>query len=67
MIIEKTNSEIIIRLPVDMDIEELQDMKDWLDYLETTRESKAKQKDVDDMVKEVKKGRWTKRKAEILK
>ena len=50
MIIERTKSEIIIRLPGDINIDELQDMTDWFLYKEITRKSKAKQEDVDDLV-----------------
>ena len=67
MIIERTKNEIIIRLPGDINIDELQDMTDWFLYKEITRKSKAKQKDVDLLVSEVKKGRWNKRKAILLK
>jgi anti-anti-sigma regulatory factor len=67
MIIERTKDEIIIRLPGDIDIDELQDMKDWLEYTEVARKSKAKQKDVDSLVKEIKKGRWEKREKQLLK
>ena len=67
MIIEKSNNEIIIRLPNDINIDELQDIKDWLEYLEITRKSKAKQDDVDKLVREIKKGRWEKRKDELIK
>ena len=67
MIIERTNSEIIIRLPGDMNIDELQDLKDWFQYQEVTRKSKAKQSDVDTFVNKIKKGRWNKRKARLIK
>jgi NADH pyrophosphatase NudC (nudix superfamily) len=55
MIIERTNSEIIIRLPVDMNIDELQEMTDWFQYKEITRKLKAKQDDVDSLVDQIKK------------
>jgi hypothetical protein len=67
MIIERTNDEVIIRLPGDIDIEELQDLKDWFQYLETTKKSKAKQVDVDELVTQIKKGRWERRKTQLLK
>ena len=67
MIIERTENEIIFRLPADINLDELQDMKDWFEYLETTRKSQAKQEDVNALVTEIKKGRWEKRKAELLK
>jgi hypothetical protein len=67
MIIERTKSEIIIRLPGDINIDELQDMTDWFQYKEITRKSKAKQADVDSLVRQIKKGRWEKRKALLIK
>ena len=67
MIIERTDKEIIIRLPGDMNIDELQDLKDWFQFKEATRKSKAKQSDVDAIVNKIKKGRWNKRKAVLIK
>jgi len=67
MIIERTKNEIIIRLPGDINIDELQDLTDWFQYKEITRKSKAKQEDVDSFVSEIKKGRWEKRKALLIK
>ena len=67
MIIERVNNEIIIRLPGDINIDELQDMTDWFQYMEVTRKSKAKQEDVDALVNQIKKGRWNKRKSTLVK
>ena len=67
MIIERTKKEIIIRLPGDLNIDELQDVTDWLKYKEITRKSKAKQADVDELVTIIKKGRWTRRKEMLIK
>jgi len=67
MIIERTKDEIIIRLPADINIDDLQDMTDWFQYKELTRNSKAKQEDVDALVNQVKKGRWNKRKESLTK
>ena len=67
MIIERTKDEIIIRLPADINIDDLQDMTDWFQYKELTRNSKAKQEDVDALVNQVKKGRWNKRKESMIK
>lgn len=58
MIIERTNSEIIFRVPASMNIDELQDMADLLEFKEIAKKSKATQKDVDDLVAQIKKGRW---------
>jgi hypothetical protein len=67
MIIERTKNEIIIRLPGDINVDDLQDMTDWFQYLEITHKSKAKQSDVDSLVSQIKKGRWEKRKAVLIK
>jgi hypothetical protein len=67
MIIERVNNEIIIRLPGDINIDELQDMTDWFQYMEITRKSKAKQADVDTLVSQIKKGRWDKRRSSLIK
>jgi hypothetical protein len=40
MIIERTKDEIIIRLPGNIDIDELQDFTDWFRYKELTGNQK---------------------------
>ncbi len=62
MIIERTQTEIIFRLPKNVNIDDLQDLTDLFEYKEITKISKATQKDVDSLVKEIKKGRWEKTK-----
>jgi hypothetical protein len=60
MIIERTKNEIIFRLPRNVNVDDLQDLTDLLEYKEITKKSKALQKDVDLLVKNLKKGRWEK-------
>ena len=67
MIIERTKNEIVIRLPGNINIDELQDLTDWFQYKEISRKSKAKQGEVDSLVDQIKKGRWIKRKALLIK
>lgn len=67
MIVERKKNEIIFRLPADTCIDDLQDMMDFLSYKEIAQKSKATQKQVDDLVKSVKKGRWNRAKAKISK
>ncbi len=62
MIIERTESEVIFRLPADTDIDDLQAIADLLTYKEITKKFKVSQKEVDDLVKEIKKGRSVKTK-----
>jgi len=67
MIIERIKNEIIIRLPGDINIDDLQDMTDLFEFKEIAMKSKAKQKDVDNLVKSIKKGRWDNTKNKISK
>ena len=65
MIIERTKNEIIFRLPADANVDELQDMADLLEFKEIAKKSKATQKDVDNLVKTIKKGRWAETKSTL--
>jgi hypothetical protein len=60
MILERTNNEILVRLPAYVDLTELQNMLDYLEYKENTAKTKAKQKDVDELSKTVNKSIWKK-------
>lgn len=67
MLIERTNNEVIIRLPSYVDTEGLQRLVDYLSYKEATSKSKAKQTDVDKFAKEVKKDWWAKNRSRFIK
>lgn len=67
MEIERTKKEIIIRIPTYVDTEGLQDIINFLIYKEATAKSQAKQEDVDQLTKDVKKGWWRKNRARLLK
>lgn len=67
MIIERTKKEVIFKIPEALSVDRLQDIVDYLKYVEATRKSKASQKDVDELVKKIKKGRWAKTKRLISK
>ena len=60
MIVERSKDEILVRLPSNVDLSELQDMLDYLKYRELTANSKAKQEDVDKLAKEVNSKMWNK-------
>lgn len=60
MILERTNDEILVRLPAYVDLSELQNMLDFLQYKELTAKSKAKKSDVEELAKTVNKSIWTK-------
>jgi hypothetical protein len=65
MIIERNKDEVIFRLSGKVNIDELQDLTDLFEFKEISAKSKAKQKDVDLLAKEIKKGRWEKTKNEL--
>lgn len=67
MVIERTNEEVIIRLPSYVDTDELQSLVDYLTYKEATAKSEAKQADVDLLATEVKKGWWAKNRSRLVK
>ena len=67
MEIERTNNQIIIRLPANVDTEGLQKFIDYLSYKETTANSVAKQSDVDQLAKDSKKGWWDKNRSRFIK
>ncbi|HWZ35751.1 MAG TPA: hypothetical protein VNW51_06295 [Mucilaginibacter sp.] len=58
MIIERTEDEVIIRLPAYVKTESLQRFVDLLSYKEAVGRSEATQADVDELAKESKKGWW---------
>lgn len=62
MYIERTNDEIIIRLPKSVNAEGLQRLVDYLTYLELTSKSKTKQADIDQLADKINKDWWTKNK-----
>lgn len=66
MIIQKTANEIIIRLPASINIEDLQEITDYLRYLEISTKKQTSQNEVDLLVKEVKNGRWFKTRNQLL-
>lgn len=65
MIIEQTKDEIIFKLPANLNIEELQEMADLLGVKEISQKSKATQKEVDELAKVAKKGRWKRTRAKL--
>lgn len=67
MVIERTNKEIIIRLPSYVSTDDLQSLVDYLTYKEATAKSKAKQSEVDALASEVKKGWWAKNRNRLVK
>ena len=67
MIIERTKGEVIIKVPSFVNTEGIQRIIDLLAYREATAKSNAKEKDIDNLVKEIKKGWWAKNKKRFVK
>ncbi|MCB0609118.1 MAG: hypothetical protein H6562_00185 [Lewinellaceae bacterium] len=67
MTIERSNSEIIIRVPGNVDTEGLQRLINFLTYREVTAGSKASQEDVDKLAKEANRNWWEENKGRFLK
>ncbi|GAB4488650.1 MAG: hypothetical protein OHK0019_05200 [Saprospiraceae bacterium] len=66
MTIERTADAIIIKLPTNINIEEIQRFLDYLRYKEITAKSKATQADADELAKAVNKSWWEKNKSRFL-
>ena len=67
MLIETTNKEVIIRLPANVDTEDLQDFLDYTRYMELTADFKVSQKEVDHLADKVNKDWWTKNRKRFIK
>ena len=65
MIIERTAKEVVFRLPTSTKLEDLQEIANLFAFNEIAGRAKATQKDVDDLVKKIKKGRWAKTKKKL--
>lgn len=67
MVIEQTANEIIFRLPNTTPLDDLQNLADYLRYREISKKSKATEKDLEELVKSTKKGRWKRTKQQLMK
>ena len=65
MKIERTKNEIIIRVSSSLNLDDLQDLTDLIEYKEISMKSKASQKEVDNLVSDIKRGRWEKTKSKL--
>ncbi len=66
MIIERTDKEILIRIPNTVDLEGAQRIIDYINYQEVTSSSKATQEDADDLANEINLSWWKKNKDSFL-
>ena len=60
MVIERTADEFVIRIPVTTQVEQVQDMIDYLRYKELTSTYEVRQSVVDTLAREINKSWWEK-------
>ena len=67
MILERTADEVIIRLPANINWEDLELMIRFIKYKENVSKSKATQEDIDKLAREVNNQWWEENKHRFLK
>ena len=67
MIVERKNNEVIIRLPGNVDIDDLQDMINYARYKEITTKFDVVQDDVDQLAADINKDWWTRNRGNFIK
>ncbi len=67
MIVERINNEVVLRIPSFVNFDEIQRVIDLMRYKEATAHSKAKQKDIDKIVSDAKKGWWKENRSRFIK
>ena len=67
MLIERTNTEVIITLPSTVNTDDLQVFLDYARYKELTSTIKVSQKDVDILADKINKDWWTKNRKRLAK
>ncbi|MBN8576261.1 MAG: hypothetical protein J0L66_04930 [Cytophagales bacterium] len=67
MQIEKTDTEILIRVSLNTDLTGLQRILDYIKFREIASKSKGNQKQIDDLAKKSKSTWWNKNKSRFVK
>lgn len=67
MVLERTATEVIIRLPANINWEDLELMLRFIRYRENVAKSEAKQEDIDQLAREVNKQWWEENKHRFLR
>ncbi|MEQ9297993.1 MAG: hypothetical protein RIF33_05505 [Cyclobacteriaceae bacterium] len=60
MKVEEVNGEIVVRIPASVGNENVQNLLDYIDYLENRGEVAANQVEIDDLANEVNRSMWDK-------
>ena len=67
MVIERTNNEIIFRLPLDIDISGFQRIVNYIKYKETIRKSEGTEDQANELANESKSRWWKENKERFIK
>ena len=67
MVVERTETEVIIRLPASVDTEELQDLLDYMRYKELTAGFRVSQDEANALAREARQGWWAANRDRLLK
>ena len=67
MVVERTETEVIIRLPASVGTEELQEFLNYLRYKELTANSAATPAEADALAREAKHGWWAANRERLLR
>jgi len=65
MVVERSDSEILIKISSNISERKFQSILQYLRYEELTSESNATEEQIDELISDAKKGRWEKIKKEI--
>ena len=67
MLIERTNNEIIIRIPVTVDADDLQDFIDYIRYKELTSDINVPQNKINKLASDLNKNWWKENRKRLIK
>lgn len=67
MLVERTQNEVVFRLPADTDILSLQRILNYLKYKNAIKDSKATEEDAQNLAKESKSNWWKENKSRFIK
>jgi hypothetical protein len=56
--VERTSEAIIIKLPLDTNVSDVQNVLNYFEYVNLISKSEATQEDIDELAKEAKSGWW---------
>ena len=66
MLVERTDKEVIIRLPASVDIEDLQELLNYARYKELTAGFKVEQNEVDKLANDINANWWSENRSKLI-